>query len=123
MSDQVVAITLYLTLPLFLFLRTSYAQADEFISAGSLATARYYHTATLLPSHKVLVVGGIGTDYFASTELYDPVTNAWSIAGSLATGRFTHTATLLPSGKVLVTGGYTSVPLDSTELYDPTTNG
>ena len=39
-------------------------------ATGSLGTARDYHTATLLPSGKVLVAGGQGSGN--SAELYDP---------------------------------------------------
>ena len=40
-------------------------------AAGNLTTARYVHTATLLPSGKVLVAGGYGNaGYLASAELY-----------------------------------------------------
>jgi MYXO-CTERM domain-containing protein len=92
-------------------------------SASSMATRRYSHTATLLPSGKVLVTGGYGGGiHLATAELYDPATNTWSAAGSLATARSGHTATLLPSGKVLVTGGGNSIILNSAELYDPATN-
>src|SRR6266542_1914314 len=74
---------------------------------GSLGTARAIHTATLLPSGKVLVTGGFnGFSSLSSAELYDPATGSWSPTGSLATGREIHTATLLPSGKVLVAGGF-----------------
>jgi uncharacterized repeat protein (TIGR01451 family) len=96
-------------------------------TAGSLATAREYHSATLLPSGKVLVVGGnsastLGTA-LSSAELYDPSTNTWSAAGALSVRRTGHTATLLPSGKVLVAGGYTGTSTAaSAELYDPSTN-
>ena len=80
------------------------ARAADWSAAGNLTTARYAHTATLLPSGKVLVAGGYNGVYLASAELYDPATNTWSAAGSLAQARFFPTATLLPSGKVLVAG-------------------
>jgi murein DD-endopeptidase MepM/ murein hydrolase activator NlpD len=101
-------------------------------ATGSLATARYWHAATLLPNGKVRVVGGYGNSgILASAEEYDPAANggagAWSATGSLATARLFHTATLLPSGKVLVVGGSTSTNsgslLASAELYDPAANG
>jgi hypothetical protein len=92
-------------------------------ATGSLATARYYHTATLLPNGKVLVTGGIGgSGYLASAEVYDPATGAWTATGTLATAREYHTATLLPNGKVLVAGGYNNGSLlSSAEVYDPAT--
>jgi N-acetylneuraminic acid mutarotase len=100
------------------------ASAWAFASAGSLSTARYFHTTTLLPNGKVLVAGGLGTGnvYLASAELYDPATNTWSAAGSMSTARRAHTATLLPNGKVLVAGGFSGSALASAELYDPATN-
>jgi Galactose oxidase, central domain/Kelch motif len=90
-------------------------------ATGSLATARFAYTATLLPNGKVLVAGGSGsTSVLASAELYDPGSGAWSATGSLATGRGYHTATLLPNGKVLVAGGEDGFSVfASAELYDP----
>ena len=88
---------------------------------GSLTTARYVHTAALLPTGKVLVAGGAGPGDapLGSAELYDPASLTWAATGSLATGRYLHTATLLPSGKVLVAGGLgTSGYLASAEVYD-----
>jgi WD40 repeat protein len=92
-------------------------------ATGSLVTARYVHTATLLSNGKVLVAAGFSdtSGYLASAELYDPASGTWTATGSLATARFFPTATLLPNGKVLVTGGYndSSPALASAELYDP----
>ena len=93
---------------------------------GSLNTARYDHTATLLPNGKVLVAGGfnvVGVVTFASAELYDPASGTWTFTGNLNTARLFHTATLLPNGKVLAVGGLDSSNSvsASAELYDPAT--
>lgn len=109
--------------------------ADTWSSTGPLATPRRGHTATLLPSGRVLVVAGAesGGDPMGSAELYDPTTGSWSPAGNLAEPRSGHTATLIdgascggdpsPPYCVLVLGGYgpDRKPLASSELYDPTT--
>ena len=80
-----------------------------FDNTGSLNTARYRHTATLLSNGKVLVAGGdTSGSYLTSAELYDPASGTWTATGSLNTARADHTATLLPNGKVLVAGGYNS---------------
>ena len=95
----------------------------SWVTTGSLVAGRDFHTATLLPSGKVLVAGGNGSGGFlTSAELYDPATGSWSSTGSLVgNARQDHTATLLPSGKVLVAGGYDGLSLSSAELYDPAT--
>jgi len=99
------------------------ADSGVFTNTGSLNTARYQHTATLLPNGKVLVAGGldISNNALASAELYDPTSGTWTATGSLATARYVHTATLLPNGKVLVVGGLGNGgggALASAELYD-----
>jgi hypothetical protein len=90
-------------------------------AAGRLNTARYFHTATLLPNGKVLVAGGYNSTflYLASAEFYDPGSGTWTATGSLNTARGTHTATLLRNGRVLVAGGYgnNSNVSASVELY------
>jgi VCBS repeat-containing protein len=90
---------------------------------GSLNAARTAHTATLLPSGKVLVVGGYGpSGLLKSAEMYDPATGAWTATGNLQAARTGHTAVLLPNGKVLVTGGLGTFGfLKSAELYNPAT--
>jgi hypothetical protein len=99
---------------------------NSWSSAGSMAAGREHHTATLLPSGKVLIAGGYSPGAggaVASAELYDPATNSWSSVGSMAGARFASTATLLPGGNVLVAGGQLAgSPLASAELYDPATN-
>ncbi|AKJ05629.1 T1SS secreted agglutinin RTX [Archangium gephyra] len=95
--------------------------AGTWSTTGALGTARARHTATLLPSGKVLVTGGEGASGpLTSAELYDPAAGTWSSAGVLSTARARHTATLLPGGLVLVAGGIgASGPLLSAELYAP----
>ena len=90
-------------------------------ATGNLGTPREFHTATLLPSGKVLVAAGSNlSGDLSSAELYDPATGLWTATGNLGTRRESHTATLLPSGKVLVAGGTNRVTaLSSAELYDP----
>jgi WD40 repeat protein len=93
---------------------------------GPLNTARYSHTATLLPNGKVLVAGGAidnSSNATATAELYDPDTGMWTTTMDMGMGneREDHTATLLPNGKVLVAGGSPdgSSYLNTAELYDP----
>jgi len=87
----------------------------SFSGTGSMAEARTFHTATLLPSGKVLLAGG--GDENSTAELYDPATGSFSITGGMEIGRSGHSATLLPNGSVLVVGGGIFAGLASAELY------
>jgi hypothetical protein len=73
---------------------------------GTLATARDFHTATVLNDGTVLVTGGDnGTGTLATAEVYDPTVDSFSPTGSMGSTRESHTATLLNDGTVLVNGG------------------
>ncbi|MGK4008027.1 kelch repeat-containing protein [Sorangium sp. So ce1036] len=90
---------------------------------GERSAARTEHTATLLlPSGKVLIVGGRAADgaFLGTAELYDPTDDTWTPAAPMITARVDHTATRLPDGRVLVAGGIAELAsLDTAELYDP----
>ena len=63
-----VALVFALSLPL-----VAHAVTNTWSAAGSLATGRWQHTASLLPSGQVLVAGGFdGIGALASAELYTP---------------------------------------------------
>ena len=86
-----------------------------------MSSIRDQYTLTLLPSGKVLAVGGdIGGTSTSSADLYDTATGMFTVTGSMSVWRFRHSATLLPNGKVLIAGGANdSGTLSSAELYDP----
>ena len=90
--------------------------------AGHLTTPRHQHTATLLPTGEVLIVGGYATGARGTAELYNPVTEESVSLGTTPSRRHDHTATLLPSGQVLVVGGFDrtrSLKITDVDLYDP----
>ena len=104
--------------------------AGTWSATANLNTSVILHTATLLPSGKVLIAGGY--DAFISLDkgqLYDPATGTWSYTSNLNTARDSHTATLLPNGRVLIAGGeawhfvrYPNLQVETlggAELYDP----
>lgn len=89
-------------------------------AAGSMATARYDHTATLLSTGKVLVAGGRhDKTYYATVELYDPITGKWSSAASMTVPRASGTATRLANGHVLVVGLGAGKGAEYAEIYYP----
>lgn len=85
-----------------------------------MSFARAGHSATLVPSGHVIVVGGVddsGTP-LTSIEIYDPTSGTWTTsAGSLTVGVFNHVSTLLSDGTVLVTGGDRGASTMSKKVY------
>ena len=92
--------------------------SGSFTPVGDMIRPRAYHSAILLLTGKVLVIGG----GVADAEIFDPATNSFTAAGSTSS-KSVSTATLLASGRVLVTGERTSdgSAAAPSELYDPAT--
>jgi hypothetical protein len=99
---------------------------------ASMLVGRVDHTASILPSGQVVIVGGTdGGLSISSTEVYDPAiqpSGQSELGSSLHDARRHHVATLFSNGDVFVTGGYQALAgnavtayLDSTELRDHTT--
>jgi N-acetylneuraminic acid mutarotase len=102
--------------------------AGTWTATGSMNSPRMNHTATLLPSGKVLVAGGsTGTATTASAEMYDPSSGTWTLVAPMATPRQSHGAVALSNGTALVVGGMNDassavIGVGTLEAYDPTSN-
>jgi hypothetical protein len=96
-------------------------------TTGSLNAARIRPTVNVLRNGKVLVTGGASpTAALSSAELYDPVTDAWTLAAPMPGPRLRHTGTVLADGRVLIIGGEPvpdTEPMDSAVIYDPVSGG
>jgi RHS repeat-associated protein len=99
-------------------------------TTGAMTSMRQGHTATLLSTGNVLVVGGTsnGTTALATAELYNRTTGTWAATASMTGARTLHSATQLPAssntttgGKVLIAGGLNGTTSQNTaQLYSPT---
>src|SRR5437762_8660358 len=98
--DRLILASLGLCLP-------QLVQADP---GGTLVTPRSDHTATLLTDGRVLLAGGYdgGLAATASSEVYNPISNAWIATGNLNQGRRDHGSVLLSDGRALSMGGSTT---------------
>jgi hypothetical protein len=101
-----------------------------FTPISSMTSPRDSHTATLLPTGKVLIAGGLLTavngnkTFLNSAELFDPATASFTAVAAMSSPRQLHTATVLGNGKVLIAGGDASSSngtLNTAELFDPAT--
>ena len=85
---------------------------------------RAVHTATLLPSGRVLIAGGCTVDgcelddRVATTELFDPATGRFEAGPRLTRPRVGHAAVRLHDGSVLLVGGWVrQAPTATAERY------
>ena len=95
-----------------------------------MAYPRTQHNLVLLPTGKVLAVGGTNqasltttTGYILQAEMWDPNSQAWSTMAAMTDPRMYHsTAVLLPDGTVLSAGGGRVAPANdylSAQIYYP----
>lgn len=102
-------------------------ETDRWTPLRDIPTRRGFHTATLLPDRRVLVVGGAvedggGLRALTATEIYDPRADTWARTAPLPAPRAFHTATVLDDGRVLVVGGGELDALTANAtMYDATT--
>jgi len=90
-------------------------------AAAPMIHARTFHTAVLLKSGRVLVIGGIdGSRNTVPPEIYTPWTNSWAPAAPPIHPRSGVTATLLFNGKVFVFGA--DDQCGTPEIYTPWTD-
>ena len=94
-----------------------------------MASGRAFHSASVLPDGRVLLIGGVSesrattcsdgssgcTTLLATdqAELFDPSTGQFAATGSLKHARAFHTAVVLPNGRVIVVGGAASALVDA----------
>jgi hypothetical protein len=100
------------------------AAGGSWSPAAPLHDARAWYSALLLPSGKVLAIGGDGVagrgfGPIARAEIYDPATNVWTPTanpGGPHSGR--HVGALLADGRALVVDRVGLGSLANAELYD-----
>jgi hypothetical protein len=92
-----------------------------FASAGTMADARSFFTATLLGNGKVLLAGGGDktSNSVDTAELYDPVAGTFTATPNMTVARANQAAALLNDGTVLLVGGDFN---GTAEIYNPTAN-
>lgn len=104
--------------------------APAWISAGALNVARGNATLTSLPNGKLFLVGGTVDRYdrdgfgyrLSSAEIYDPLTNLWTLVSAMPTPRSQHVASFIRVGAdahagVLVVAGWDDTTTRNDAIY------
>ncbi len=109
---------------------TAHGDAFSSTATGPLTKARWYSTAVLLPTGKVMAFSGATADEVVApgtgfaikqAEQFDPETGKWApMATAHAERTYHNTAILLPSGQVLV-GGH--APIAALDTFNSTIPG
>jgi hypothetical protein len=99
----------------------------QWVSTGTMQSARELHALVRLTGGKALSIGGVdgSGNILTSAEVFSSSSSSskWTLTGPMAEARESFPAVVLTTGKVLVSGGLgiSSVVLAGAELYDPTT--
>lgn len=90
-------------------------------NVNSMNQARVRSASLALSDGRVLLSGGTttigGNTGLTSLEIYDPLTDTWTVSTNMQVGRRDHNMVELPSGEVLIVGG--SSTNTDIELFDP----
>lgn len=95
------------------------APAPAWVPVAPMLFRRIHANAVILPDGKVLIAGGGYDDVVPAypAELFDPVTESWSLAGTMKSFRLYHsTALLLPDGRAVAAGSNGN---PTAEIYSP----
>lgn len=97
-----------------------YPDSGRVEQLAPMQKARMAHSLVLLPSGRVLALGGqtnvVGSDLTRTVEEYDPVRNTWRLLPPLKHDHLQPSAVVLPNGSILIAS-----PTSQPELYRPPT--
>jgi Galactose oxidase, central domain len=97
----------------------------SFSPTGTMNTAQFAPSATLLPNGTVLIASGPDfSGIFHTAQIYDAETETFTLVGRPMPALYWHTATPFPNGQVLLAGGGDSisgVPFAGAGLFDAVT--
>ena len=121
-------------LTLWMIVASPFGQSiGKFVNSGEMHVDRRSHDQVTLPDGRVMVIGGRNTHArpcaecpkaSIAIEVYDPVTDEWTLTGSLVDSRLSMVVAAQPDGSVLVAGGTNKSweLVDAAELWDPATD-
>lgn len=93
-----------------------------FAFATTMNLARTGHRTALLPSGRVIAIGGWNNPtLYASCEMYDEGANTWTFITPMTTARYQFKLFRLKSGFLVAAGGY-GLGSGLVEQFDPNTN-
>jgi uncharacterized repeat protein (TIGR01451 family) len=90
-------------------------------SLASMHDTRLYYSSDVLRDGRVFVAGAEYGTGIGSAEVYDPISNTWTLVPNSGQGFVDSVSKILPDGNVLVAPVFPSTP-GGTIIYNPTQN-